>query len=172
MGDEVCDDGPSSEACPDCTEVTTGWSCVSYPCTPVCDDSLVVGNEVCDTGNDIGCDSCTGPVAGYNCDTLPCRTVCGDEILVGDEVCDSPQGCEDCSAAIFGWDCSVPLACVEIQVCGDEYISSVENCEDGNTNNDDGCDSSCMEESGWDCNTSTGDNGHQTTTCSETCGDN
>ena len=86
--------------------------------------------------------------------------MCGDGIRAGAEACDSPQGCEDdCSAALFGWECSDPVACTENQACGDEYISSVEECEDDNFDDGDGCDASCIEESGWDCQTSTDDKG-------------
>ena len=58
MGDEVCNDGENSEACPDCTAIVSGWYCDTYPCTTTCGDEIVAGSEVCDTGNDVGCDDC------------------------------------------------------------------------------------------------------------------
>ena len=98
--------------------------------------------------------------------------VCGDYTLDSGEVCDSVNGCElDCSAATFGWDCTDPVLCVESHICGDEYISSAEECEDGNTSDGDGCDSACLEEEGWDHVTTTGVDGHSVTTATEVCGD-
>ena len=57
--------------------------------------------------------------------------------------------------------CSDLGTCIEAR-CGDGYLCSantcttgpggaVESCDDGNTNNEDGCDTTCAIEEGWDC---------------------
>ena len=33
--------------------------------------------------------------------------------------------------------------------CGDSILQSVETCDDGNTNANDGCSASCLVENGW-----------------------
>jgi cysteine-rich repeat protein len=38
--------------------------------------------------------------------------------------------------------------------CGDGILDIVEDCDDGNTTNGDGCSDACAEEDGWDCDTS------------------
>ena len=45
-------------------------------------------------------------------------------------------------------------------------ISSEEQCDDGNQDNNDGCSSSCSVESGWQC-----DNTPLPSTCTVVCGD-
>ncbi len=35
--------------------------------------------------------------------------------------------------------------------CGNGFIDTGETCDDNNTNNNDGCNSNCQEEAGWDC---------------------
>lgn len=53
--------------------------------------------------------------------------------------------------------------------CGDGYyISEYEECDDGNTNSNDGCSSACALETYWSCS-----GGSSTTeqTCSAICGD-
>ncbi len=40
---------------------------------------------------------------------------------------------------------------VEIGECGDGRIGDLEECDDGNTANDDGCNSACVVEDGWAC---------------------
>lgn len=54
--------------------------------------------------------------------------------------------------------------------CGDgAYDSSKgEQCDDGDTDNLDGCNSSCQRETGWTCTAVAGD----TSTCTGICGDN
>ncbi len=49
-------------------------------------------------------------------------------------------------------------------VCGDSSIDSPETCDDGDTEDGDGCSSTCQVESGWEC---TG----EPSSCSEVCGD-
>ena len=56
------------------------------------------------------------------------------------------------------------IVVISNSVCGNGDTESPEQCDDGNTNNGDGCDSSCMIEKGWECN------GKQSL-CGEICGD-
>lgn len=48
--------------------------------------------------------------------------------------------------------------------CGDGLIADIEMCDDENENNDDGCNSFCNIEQGWDCS-------GEPSVCTEICGD-
>lgn len=61
-----------------------------------------------------------------------------------------------CTGSWKGTDCSA--------LCGNSVIEAGESCDDGNTNNGDGCNSSCQPEGGWSCN------GASPTVC-QRCGD-
>nr|MDA3865066.1 DUF4215 domain-containing protein [Deltaproteobacteria bacterium] len=50
-------------------------------------------------------------------------------------------------------------------ICGDSLILGTETCDDGNTDALDGCNSSCQEEAGWNCD------GAEPTDCTEICPD-
>lgn len=58
----------------------------------------------------------------------------------------------------------VTIPCEGGGVCGNGKIESGEQCDDGNTNDNDGCSSSCQIESGWSCS-------GQPSSCSPICGD-
>ena len=51
-----------------------------------------------------------------------------------------------------------------MMVCGDGVVTGPEQCDDGNTDNDDGCSDVCMIESGYACDDSEPSN------CLELCG--
>lgn len=65
-----------------------------------------------------------------------------DDAVIGDE-----KGCKaDCSGPMVGWLCengtkAIGHTCIE--VCGNGFITALENCEDGNTASGDGCSSIC-----------------------------
>jgi len=62
-------------------------------------------------------------------------------------------------------DCSMELMLMG-NICGDGVVSpGDEECDDGDTDADDGCDGSCNEEPGWTCT------GMMPSTCMTTCGD-
>ncbi|CAI2380290.1 unnamed protein product [Moneuplotes crassus] len=163
VGSEKCDDGnaSNSDGCKsDCSGVEAGW---------VCSNSTFESGDVCtQCGN------------GYvqNDSTYPtqCVTSCGDSKRAGSEVCDNGStagtgGCSsDCTSITSGWVCSggtptsvdtctqcsagtypntAKTACVTI--CGDGLKAGTEKCDDGNTNNGDGCSSTCQVESSWVC---------------------
>jgi cysteine-rich repeat protein len=51
--------------------------------------------------------------------------------------------------------------------CGDGFLTSDEECDDGNTKNNDGCSALCKKEVGWKCDTP----GADQTECDPVCGD-
>ncbi|MBR9701203.1 hypothetical protein GOV11_05045 [Candidatus Woesearchaeota archaeon] len=63
----------------------------------------------------------------------------GVPAVCGDGYCNGLETCSSCSG-----DCG---AC---PVCGNGVLESGEDCDDGNTNNGDGCSSSCQLEPGWE----------------------
>lgn len=58
-----------------------------------------------------------------------------------------------------------PTTSTTLAVCGDGAISGLEECDDLNTSDNDGCDSFCNLEIGWDCP-------GEPSVCSTICGDN
>ena len=65
----------------------------------------------------------------------------------------------------YGMTCSgEPSNCTPI--CGDNYVFPIEDCDDGNILDGDGCSSSCIVESGYTCQT-----GKVGSVCSAICGD-
>jgi cysteine-rich repeat protein len=83
-------------------------------------------------------------------------------------------GCnENCTAepywAIEAAYCDITNA---TEICGDGHVVGVEfemdRCDDGNTNNDDGCSAECAIECGWNC---TGGHEEANDVCNTTCGD-
>ena len=86
--------------------------------------------------------------------------ICGDGLKVQGETCDNEgkvpgdgiKCLDDCSGSHIGWFCtggdhSTPSVCVT--VCGDSIVVNEELCDDGNTESLDGCDDSCVPETGW-----------------------
>jgi len=75
--------------------------------------------------------------------------VCDDGLVVAGETCDAGinEGCTStCNGIDNGWHCTggdTTTATICVEQCGDGYITTNEQCEDGNTNNLDGCDSTC-----------------------------
>lgn len=158
-----------------------------------CGDGAKGANEACDDGNTAASDGCAadcGAVeAGYACSTpgQACtRVACGDGRVEGSEACDdandrSSDGCAlDCSAVETGYECATPgVACTikpgwscashggacRAAACGDSVIAGDEECEDGDTDEGDGCSSTCRLEPGYKCPTAG-------QTCEKTvCGD-
>ena len=131
--------------------------------------------EFCDDGNTENGDGCSADCAnievGSACrinNTVCGRIVCGDgrADFDGGEACDdgnadSGDGCSNLCLVEAGFDCDWfsstyrPSSCARI-VCGDELIEGAEACDDGNTNDDDGCDAACQREDGFVCDTDRG----------------
>jgi len=168
-GDEECDlglqesldDTQLSDGCSNDCKVQCGWTCPQHcqgdwwECDPVykasgvelsaipgtceqnvvCGDGLIVlGREGCDDGNrDIG-DGCDG-----NC--------------ILETNYENKGRLYDCNN-VFRNDTCPGLVTICTTICGDSIRSPVEQCDDGNRNNDDGCDTKCIIESGWKCTSS------------------
>jgi fibro-slime domain-containing protein len=180
---EQCDDGNTSKdaSAPDgCTadcKLEPGWSCPKpgAACVPLayCGDGIVQTSlsETCDDGNAVPGDGCSGlcqTEPGYLCSTpgQPCvnQWVCGNGKVDPGESCDDGNttggdGCRANCTVEPGWTCPKAAdgtggACKQVQnVCGDAILSSTEECDDGNTAPNDGCDATCHIEPGWTCPT-------------------
>ncbi len=137
--------------------------------TDVCGDGMVTGSEICDNDSEIcttedgyaGSRSCNDQCSGYS--ECIATEYCGDGMTNGKEVCDSNvQSCTttDGYAGTQSCDdqCSAFASCVSAEYCGDGTVNGSEQCDDGNTNNNDGCDASCMTEVDQDQSVHLGDN--------------
>ncbi len=164
---EACDgDGGTGACLNDCQQVAEGWECnaVDYCIeVPQCNDGKIQKGETCDTGpySLAGCVDCQ-IVDGYFCVGAPsdCELPdCGNGIREGTEECDydasitgTAVGGDGCSASCTleeGWACppsspALPAACVP--VCGDGRLRGKEQCDDGGTQDDDGCSAACQIE--------------------------
>jgi cysteine-rich repeat protein len=106
---------------------------------PACGDHLLDWEEQCDDGDDVGEDGCSGSCqieSGYVCPQAnqPCR-----QIVCGDGIVDGPtQGGGGGPKSLLK---------------GDEVIiiSAGEHCDDHNTDDEDGCSSTCQIETGYAC---------------------
>lgn len=127
---------------------------------PSCGNNTAESGEECD-GTDLRSQTCTG--LGYDAGTLSCdgscnytgcyNYVCGNGTLEPGEQCDLTEfgglGCSDfddfdggtllCNAL-----CVIETdGCIQNAVCGNGALEAGEQCDDGNTSDGDGCDSSC-----------------------------
>jgi cysteine-rich repeat protein len=119
---EACDDGNAVD-CDGCSarcELESG-----------CGDRVICGDEECDDGNDLSCDGCfqCGVEAGAICGDGETSFECGEE-------CDPPD------------DVLCRETCERVAVCGDDFLSRGEECDDGNTADCDGCTGDCRLETG------------------------
>jgi len=140
--------------------------------------------ETCDVGNAWGIGGCSKAcqtMVGWDCSNpqafeddvdLMCDPICGDGNTVWMEECDlgdnngEDKGCDkDCKVSPK-WKCEntgVSLTtpgtttCEQV-ACGNGKLETVsgEACDDGNSNNNDGCDSLCRVQTGWVCSGSEG----------------
>jgi len=115
----------------------------------VCGNGKVESGEQCDDSNKNPGDGCTDRCVietGYSCATgTECDPVCGDSRLVSAEVCDpttSPGFSQYCSA-----DCMSATG-----RCGDGVLQDIpEECDDGDSDANDGCANSCAASFGFEC---------------------
>ncbi|MDJ0765842.1 MAG: right-handed parallel beta-helix repeat-containing protein [Myxococcota bacterium] len=173
-GDEACDGwdlagqnctglgflGGGELACSaSCTFVTTS-------CSTVCGNDTVEPTEACEEGQ-LGDTTCAdlgylggGELTCSSCefDTSGCIAVCGNGTIEPGEACEegdlNGQTCQNLGYADVG-----TLACASCAlddsgcaaVCGNGVIEPGETCDDGNTDDSDGCASTCTAEDGWQC---------------------
>jgi cysteine-rich repeat protein len=121
----------AGEACDDGANNGTGDGFCLSDCSGVqtCGDSTANGTETCDDGANNG----TGE--GFCLSDCSATQTCGDTIENGTEECDEgPADTMACNA-----DCTDAA-------CGDGYLNAAagEVCDDGNTDDGDGCNSTCM----------------------------
>ncbi len=152
---EQCDDGAAnSDIEPDACRM----SCTN----PSCGDGVLDSAEACDDGNTVAGDGCdeicqteatgcgNGVVEqelGEECDdgnlssgdgcSATCHSeFCGDGEIQGDEDCDDGADNSNTHADACRIDCTLPR-------CGDGVPDTGEECDDGNTDDGDGCSSTC-----------------------------
>ncbi|MEM9073305.1 MAG: DUF4215 domain-containing protein [Myxococcota bacterium] len=126
----------------------------------VCGDSLVVGDEECDDGNDEADDGCSAtcevePDFACVVPGEPCVRIvtCGNARIEGSETCDdrnttAGDGCDaDCQLE-DGWVCATVGAACRAARCGDGIVAGFEACDDGGVCNG-GSDTACTSD--MDC---------------------
>jgi cysteine-rich repeat protein len=125
---EECDEGADNADTADHCRTT----CVS----PMCGDAITdtAAGEECDDG-------------ASNSDSTPdaCRTDCSSP-LCGDGITDTAHG-EECDDGADNADTADHCRTTCLQpACGDGIVDTGEECDDGNTVDDDGCSASCTSE--------------------------
>ncbi|CAI2387018.1 unnamed protein product [Moneuplotes crassus] len=161
----------------------------SYDCTNIvskCIQHKKKQDEECDDGNTLdgdGCDYQCHLEPGYSYPPLHCTDKCGDGVVICRakgllHYCDdgnnlSGDGCNGACGVEKGWVCygggpTRPDQCYEL--CGDgitfNKTHDPDYCDDGNTNNGDGCSMECKIESGYTC---TGGGVDQRDICTKEC---
>ena len=119
---EPCDNGPENSD-------TQAGACRTTCQLAGCGDGVLDPGEVCDDRNRLGGDGCAA-----TCRKLE---VCGDGVLdPGAEQCDEGTNNSDTRANRCRTTCALPR-------CGDNVTDRGEECDDGNLDNGDSCDSNC-----------------------------
>lgn len=135
----------------------------------ICGNSIVEEGEWCDDGNNVNGDGCSalcilefcGDMICNNYETVfNCPCDCGNCPIIkfcGDEICDAgegencatcPEDCGECPEPEDNNYCySCPVGeCDLNENCGNGIIDEGEECDDGNSNNFDGCSKVCFIE--------------------------
>jgi len=196
---EACDDNNTvdGDGCDRQCHIETGWTCVDtqFPdwegnmsvCTPNCHDGLKRGNETCDEGpgNSKGCIECQVQY-GYVCNETgqECKCVYGDGVICPEEKCDDAgDSCDSegkncgCVNGVVqsGWECrnlTGPKSLCLKTGCGNGILNFDEECDDSNTDDDDGCSSECKLEDIKKFQCTIPEDRHEPTVCApRTCGD-
>jgi cysteine-rich repeat protein len=116
----------------------------------VCGNGIIETPELCDDGNDVngdGCEAdCTKTCVQGSGDTCSDGNPCN-----GTEVCGAASKCDLGTPLADGATCGDGKICKDQKcidsVCGDLLVANGEECDDGNADNGDGCDScrfSCL----------------------------
>lgn len=147
---EVCDDGNNTagDGCSaDCMTVESGYVCEKpgYACRlETCGDGILDDGEACDNGTDNIAYAVMDGFCGIDCQPAH---YCGDGKL--DQV-DRDNG-EECDADFDMNAYKTCMMCTFFNDCGDGKRTHEEGCDDGNTNDGDGCSSACIKETGFLC---------------------
>ena len=165
------DDGCSATCTiePGFTCPTPGAKCVKLE---YCGDGIVqaANGEQCDDGNAIPGDGCSGvcklepgyacPVQGQPCTKSGCaataRSIPARRATTATRWA-ATDASADCTLVEPGWTCpnvggsGGPCTKAAANTCGDGIVAGNEQCDDGNTNSDDGCSSTCTVEPGYTC---------------------
>ncbi|MBU1220707.1 DUF4215 domain-containing protein [Myxococcota bacterium] len=128
--------------------------------TNSCGNGTITGSEDCD-GSNLGGATCISE--GFDGGTLSCNSnctfntgscySCGDYTKNGTEECDGwDYGGATCTSlgypgGYLSCNSNCTLNTTNCAVCGNGVVQSGEQCDDGNTNNNDGCSSTCTVES-------------------------
>ncbi|CAI2381489.1 unnamed protein product [Moneuplotes crassus] len=185
------------DGCNSTCEVETGWECTlgdsstSSSCSDKCGDGKVMisSSLYCDDGNNDSGDGCSDTCqieSGWTCTSgnqntaSVCIDSCGDGLVMNPQAgyCDDGgdvdnDGCSSNCEVEVGWDCTLGDSTTS-SVCSDKCADGIivdpkiGYCDDGNTINGDGCDSSCGVEPNVSCTI-----GDSTTAsvCTDICGD-
>jgi len=112
-----------------CGDKENYFNCPS-DCPAVCGNKVIEHPaETCDDGN---------TTDGDGCDSNCTVTACGNGIATAGETCGEP-GTPACGDGQYCYNCTC-----KTPVCGDGVIDPGEVCDDGNTNSNDFCTSSCV----------------------------
>jgi cysteine-rich repeat protein len=174
-GPEDCDDGniTGGDGCSVRCTIEEGWICpeAGGECRePACGDGIAEGAEQCDTNDFTPTAACVSADPPCDCDNTECVvvTTCGDGIVGGDEQCDDQidgtGACHDVNCTWnANWICPDGISdystCVEDagNICGDSVRTNAEACDDGNTDDGDGCNADCSATEGlYNCETPIG----------------
>ena len=140
---DICGDGnvTGREQCDD-NNTANGDGCDEFCHIEICGNSYLQINEQCDDGNLIN---------GDGCSSICLIEFCGDNIIqiqLGEE-CDPPNA--TCTPPYDGSCTYCNATCNLITLydgyCGDGNLDTpYEECDDNNTDNNDGCSSTCKDE--------------------------
>ncbi|MDY0003301.1 MAG: DUF4215 domain-containing protein, partial [Polyangia bacterium] len=115
---EGCDDGNllDGDGCSPSCQVESGWACSGEPsqCVSLCGNGTIDDGEECD-GDDLGGNDCTTLGAGFTSGELSCLAACRFD----------STGCRLAS-------------------CGNGVLDPGEECDDGNSSNNDACMNNCQ----------------------------
>jgi len=165
---EVCEEG-CVESCvecevgcqenctdiPDCVECVGGCveSCAEVK---ICADNCILAEDLCEEDCQDTCQNCSEIIIGGQCVGDVCDSA---HLNLCDETnCNSNGGgywynetcnvneCASNDNCASGYECNESGVCVEVAVCGNGNIETGEECDDGNTENNDGCSSNCQIE--------------------------
>ncbi|MFO0738411.1 MAG: DUF4215 domain-containing protein [Labilithrix sp.] len=174
---EECDDKnttPGDGCSADC-KIELGYTCPTpgqlCEVLEFCADKILqsANGEECDDGNAVPGDGCSGICKlepGWACPAVgnPCTKiwVCGNGKVDPGEACDDSNtdpgdGCTAECAVEAGYTCpnvggsGGPCVKVPANTCGDAIVAGAEQCDDGNSNDLDGCSKNCGVEPGYTC---------------------